>query len=128
MEQELLRGAVPLQNLSGAIVAVDVGSARQRALRAAVYIAAGDRAAATRVGVVEDRKDIGLRVAAKRGVVVRAGGTLEHAPAVVAAVDDRHVHFLARVLTDVGHPLHAGEAIEAEAPWVAHAVRKNLAP
>src|SRR5213075_2474983 len=76
--------------------------------------------------VIKDREDVVLRAAAKREVIIGAGGSLEHAPAVVAAVDDWHIDFLARALSDVGDPLDAGDAVEAEAPRIAEAVRKNL--
>ena len=76
--------------------------------------------------IVENRGNVILRTAAERGLVVRARESLEYAPAIVAAIDDRHIDFLARALADVAGPLDARDGVEAEAPRIAEAVRKDL--
>ena len=75
--------------------------------------------------VLQYGKEI-VRQIAQRGIDVGAHRALIHPPAVIAALHDRRVDFLACALADVAHPELAGPAIEAEAPGIAHAERKNF--
>ena len=77
--------------------------------------------------VVEDREEV-IRRIAKCGIVVGAERALVDPPAVVAALHDRRVHFLARALSHVADPLLAGGAVETEPPRVAQAECINLVP
>ena len=89
-------------------------------MRAAVDVAAGDRAA-ERVGVLGDREDVVRRRRAAGDAAVLA---LHDVPAVVAAARARvefAVDLLVAILADVGDEEVAGRAVEADPPRVAQA-------
>src|ERR1043165_1064508 len=119
-----LRGA---PDRARAIVAVEVDATQPRETRAAIAIAAGDRAAEA-VAVLEDRHGQAGGRAVGRGVV--AVRRFHETPAVVLAAGAARrlqVDLFVLVLADVGHPEVAGLAVEGETPRVAQAVRPDLA-
>src|SRR6185503_7695145 len=94
VERDRRRPVEEPEDLARAEVAVHVAAERQAAPRAAIDVAAEDRAAAARVTVLGDGKGE-ARGVAESGVVARAARALPDAPAVVAA--QRHdVDLLAR--------------------------------
>src|SRR3954453_2970950 len=113
---------------AGAVVAVEVRALERRDLRAAVAIAAADGAGAAGMGVLEQREgDAGIDAVGGRVVAVHP---FHLSPAVIFAADARRgleIDFLECALADVTDPEVAGGAIEAEAPWIADAVRPYLA-
>src|SRR5439155_13919933 len=104
---------------AAAVVAVKVAALRCRNRRAAVDVAARDRAAVVAVVVDDDRPD--EPPSRRRLLPLREDGVpLVHAPAEVrqpeAAWED--VHLLPRVLTDVSDVEVAGCTVEGETPRV----------
>src|SRR5207245_3346723 len=125
-------GIVGGEDLAAAIVAVDVVPGQAGDLAPAIAIPAGDRAAAPGMAVVEDRQQqAGVVAGGSAGLAAGIGGAgradrgLHPPPAPVPAAHDPgglEIHFLARVLADVGDEEVARRPVEADAPWIADAL------
>src|SRR5690606_15820480 len=110
------------------VVREHVPARERRRSRAAVDVAAADRAApVAAVGIAEDRQDHAGLVAAVARLVATVA--LHDVPAVVLAARRRRgleVHLLEGVLPDVGDVQVARRPVEPEAPRVAQAVGPDL--
>ena len=115
------------EGLARAEIAVEVGAGKAGDARRANDLAAGHRATAPRLGVVDDRQHVALGCGAASKRLVAFEGVPAEVGAVAASVArSQNSDFLKAVLANITDPQIPVCRIEAEAPCVADAPHEDL--